>query len=228
MKPYHILLVEDEPEFLSYNAKHLEAEGYRVTGAATLLEARRAILREPPDLVVLDILLPDGSGLDFCRDLRAETGAPVIFLTTLSDQEQIIAGLRAGGDDYLTKPYHIEELIARIEAQLRRAALQRGPQDLLELDGLELDLLRRRAAWQGRELRLRPKEFQLLVLLARSRNRWLTAAELYTGVWGMAACDTRTVIIQVSSLRLRLRAETDGALEIEHSHERGYRLVLVK
>lgn len=227
MKPYHILLVEDEPEFLTFNTRHLEAEGYRVTAATTLLEARQAVRADPPDLVVLDILLPDGSGLDFCRDLRADTGVPVIFLTTLGEQEQIVAGLRSGGDDYLTKPYHIEELVARIEAQLRRAALLRQTGDAPEIQGLELDLIRQRARWEGRDMNLRPKEFQLLALLVQSRNRWSTADELYTAVWGMAACDTRTVAMHLSALRLKLQAETGNALDVEHVRRRGYRLSIV-
>lgn len=227
MKPYHILLVEDEPEFLTFNTRHLEAEGYRVTGAATLLEARRAVQAEAPDLVVLDVLLPDGSGLDFCRDLRADTGVPVIFLTTLGEQEQIVAGLRSGGDDYLTKPYHIGELVARVEAQLRRAALLQTAGDAPEIEGLTLDLIRQRARWEGRDMNLRPKEFQLLALLARSRNRWSTADELYTAVWGMAACDTRTVSMHLSALRLKLQAETGNALDVEHVRRRGYRLSIV-
>lgn len=224
MKPYHILLVEDEPEFLTFNTRNLEAEGYRVTGAATLLEARRAVRAEAPDLVVLDVLLPDGSGLDFCRDLRADTGVPVIFLTTLGEQDQIVAGLRSGGDDYLTKPYHVEELIARVEAQLRRATLLRETGSGPEIEGLTLDLIRQRACWEGRDMNLRPKEFQLLALLVQSRNRWSTADELYTAVWGMAACDTRTVAMHLSSLRLKLQAETGNALEVEHARQRGYRL----
>lgn len=224
MKPYHVLLVEDEPEFLTFNARHLEAEGYRVTAAATLQEAGWAVRSDPPDLVVLDILMPDGSGLDFCRDLRADTGVPVIFLTSLGEQEQIVAGLRAGGDDYLTKPYHIGELVARVEAQLRRAALLRQAGDAPEIRGLTLDLIRQRAFWEGRDMNLRPKEFQLLALLARSRNRWRSAAELYTAVWGMAACDTRTVAMHLSFLRLKLQAGTGNALEVEHARGRGYRL----
>lgn len=224
MKPYHVLLVEDEPEFLAFNARRLEAEGYRVSCAATLREARLAVRADPPDLVVLDILMPDGSGLDFCRDLRADTGVPVIFLTSLGERDQIVAGLRSGGDDYLSKPYHIEELVARVEAQLRRAALLRQTGDAPEIQGLELDLIRQRARWEGRDMNLRPKEFQLLALLAQSRNRWSTADELYTAVWGMAACDTRTVAMHLSALRLKLQAETGDALDVEHVRRRGYRL----
>lgn len=224
MRPYHILLVEDEPVLCSDNAARLEEEGYRVTTAGTVTAAQKAVEAEPPDLTVLDILLPDGSGLDFCRDLRARTDAPVIFLTSLAEQDQVVAGLRAGGDDYLTKPYHIEELIARIEAQLRRTALLHSAGDRLGGDGLELDLIRQRGTWRGRDLGLRPKEFQMLVLLLRGKNRFVPAAELYAGVWGMIPCDTRTVAMQVSSLRLRLRAETGGALDVEHARGRGYRL----
>lgn len=173
---------------------------------------------------MLDILLPDGSGLDLCRDLRGMTGAPVIFLTSLSETDQVVAGLRAGGDDYLVKPCRMEELLARIEAQLRRVALLRGVEDALEAAGLRLDLIRQQAYWQGTDLLLKPKEFQLLALLVRSKNRHATAAELYTGAWGMAACDTRTVTMQMSNLRQKLRDATDCALDVEQSRQRGYRL----
>ena len=120
MRPYHILLVEDDAPVLAENARRLNAEGYEVSAAAALAEGRRAVRTQAPDLAVLDILLPDGSGLDLCRELRAVAPVPVLFLTSLDDRKQVVDGLRAGGDDYLTKPYHLDELVARVEALLRR------------------------------------------------------------------------------------------------------------
>lgn len=149
--------------------------------------------------------MPDGSRLDFCRDLRSFTAAPVIFLTNVVGKQRIVEGLRAGGDDYLEKPYSMEELVARIEAQLRRMALLSRAGTRLVQGALELDLIRQQAYYGGKDLLLKPKEFQLLVYLMQSRNRYTTAGELYTGIWGQAATDLRTVTAHISMLRLRLR-----------------------
>ncbi len=223
MRPYHILLVEDDAPVLAENARRLNAEGYEVSAAAALAEGRRAVRSQAPDLAVLDILLPDGSGLDLCRELRAVAPVPVLFLTSLDDRKQVVDGLRAGGDDYLTKPYHLDELVARVEALLRRVELLRSPGEVLELGGLRLDLIRQRAYWQGADLLLKPKEFQLLTLLMKCRNRYSTPEELYAGVWGQTAVDVRPVIAHVSSLRLKLNGAC-CAVELEHVRGRGYRL----
>lgn len=223
MKPYHILLVEDDGEILEENRRRLEAEGYRVSAASGLTEARRAVQEAPPDLAVLDIMLPDGSGLDLCRELRAATPVPVLFLTSLADRKQVVDGLRAGGDDYLPKPYHLDELLARVEALLRRVELLRASPDALEHGGLRLDLIRQRAYWRERDLLLKPKEFQLLVLLMKHRNRYSTLEELYAGVWGLSAVDPRPVITHISTLRLRLK-QAGCALDVEHIRGRGYRM----
>lgn len=225
MNPYHILLVEDEADLLEHNRRRLQAEGYRVSGTRTLREAERSAKDDPPDLIVLDIQLPDGSGLDFCRDLRAYFQAPVIFLTNMVGKQRIVEGLRAGGDDYLEKPFSMEELLARIEAQLRRAAMLQRTETRLTQGTLELDLIRQQAYFGGKDLLLKPKEFQLLALLIRNRNRYATAGELYTGVWGQAATDSRTVAAHISMLRLRLR---DAPFVIEHERSRGYRLTLLE
>ena len=222
MKPYHILLVEDDQPIMDENARRLEAEGYRVSAAATLAEGRSAVRAQAPDLAVVDILLPDGSGLDLCRELRA-AAVPVLFLTSLADRQQVVDGLRAGGDDYLTKPYHLDELVARIEALLRRMELLRTWDESPELGGVRLDLLRQRAYRQGEDLLLKPKEFQLLALLMKHRNRYTPLEELYAGVWGQTAVDPRPVIAHLSTLRLKLAA-AGCALEIQHVRVRGYRL----
>ncbi len=225
MEAYHVLLIEDEPEILEYNRKRLMAEGYQVSVAATLTAARQALANNKPDLVVLDIMLPDGSGVDFCRDLRAVTKAPVLFLTSLGESEQIVRGLRAGGDDYMVKPYKMEELLARIEAHLRRAALWK--QETEEQFGpLQLDAANQRAYWAGQDLLLKPKEFQLLVCLLKNRNRYSTAAELYTAVWGLPILeDPRTIATHIYSLRKKLqKLAGDSIISIDSSRNRGYRL----
>lgn len=223
MKPYHILLVEDDGAVMTGNRRRLEAEGYRVSAADSVAAARKLLLEGPPDLAVLDVLLPDGSGLDLCRELRAITPVPVLFLTSLSDRKQVVDGLRAGGDDYLTKPYHLEELTARVEALLRRVELLRASPESLEQDGLRLDLIRQRAYWQERDLLLRPKEFQLLALLMKHRNRYATTGELYTGAWGQTAIDTRTVVSHICKLRIKLD-QAGCTLDVEHVRDRGYRM----
>lgn len=224
MKPYHILLVEDDRAVLEENRRRLETEGYRVSTAAAAAAARKLFNACLPDLAVLDILLPDGSGLDLCRELRAATPVPVLFLTSLDDKRQVIEGLRAGGDDYLTKPYHLEELLARVESLLRRVELLRASPESLEQNGLRLDLIRQHAYWRERDLLLKPKEFQLLALLMKHRNRYSTTKELYMGVWGQAAIESRPVIVHLSSLRLKLD-KAGCTFDVEHIRDRGYRLV---
>lgn len=223
MKTYHILLVEDDRAVLEGNRRLLEAEGYRVSAADSIAAARRRLPNGPPDLAVLDILLPDGSGLDLCRELRAATPVPVLFLTSLADRKQVVDGLRAGGDDYLTKPYHREELTARVGALLRRVELLRACPESLELAHLRLDLIRQCAYWRERDLLLKPKEFQILALLMKNRNRCTTAEELYTGAWGQTAIDTRTVASHISTLRLKLK-QAGCELDVEHIRGRGYRV----
>lgn len=223
MIPYHILLVEDDPQVLLENQRRLAAEGYRITAATTIAGVRKLLTGNPPDLAVLDILLPDGSGLELCQELRAITSVPILFLTNLNDRRQVVEGLRAGGDDYLAKPYHMEELLARVEALLRRTELMRSTANSLELGGLHLDIIRQCAYWQGRDLFLKPKEFQLLALLIKHRNRFSTTEELYAGVWGQAAVDPRPVITHISSLRLKLK-KAGCPVDVENVRFRGYRM----
>lgn len=227
MRPYHILLVEDAPDILAYNMRRLQAEGYRVSAAPDLTRARRILAETPPDLVVLDVLLPDGSGLDFCADLRACSIAPVLFLTCLGESEQIVRGLRAGGDDYIVKPYRFAELLSRIEAQLRRTHLLARAALTGSEGPLTLDAQAQRACLQGRDLGLKPKEYQLLALLLQGRNRYATPEALYADVWGMAAGgDVRTVRVHLSSLRKKLGEASGGRATIDCSRTRGYRLEL--
>ena len=226
MEPPHILLVEDMTKILNYNRMALEKRGYRVTAVRTLSEARKRIEDAPPDLAVVDILLPDGSGLDLCRQLR-HSDAPILLLTSLGDSDQIVRGLQAGGDDYIIKPYKIEELIARIEAQLRRVHWLLQAEVETHAGRLVLNARMQRAFLGGHDLLLKPKEFLLLSTLLRNRGRTMSAEELYSEIWGQAPnVALRTVFVNISSLRIKLRKNAGEcpSIVIERSNG-GYRLV---
>ena len=227
MKEWNILLVEDDAELLEYNRAYLERAGYQVTAVESAAAARAVLDRETPDLLVLDILLPDGSGLELCRDFRAYHSAPILFLTCLGESEQVVQGLRSGGDDYITKPYRVEELLARIEAQLRRVVMT-ARTGILEFGPLTLDDHTRRAYLSGRDMALKPKEFLLLAALARQRERPMTAQALYAQVWGMSSNeDVRTVLVHISNLRAKLRGDSgEAAVSILHYGGSGYRLAI--
>ncbi len=227
MKVYQILLLEDVPEILERNRAALTAQGHAVSAAATLEEARGLTAARQFDLLILDILLPDGSGLELCRELRDKTDAPILFLTAMGDSDQIVRGLGAGGDDYITKPYRVEELVARVEAQLRRTErlLQAGA---LELGPLRLDANTRRAYLSGVEMLLSPKEYQILALLLRKSEQPLSSAEIFAQVWGVDANkDVRTVRVHISHLRAKLReCGGEDVIGIERSEPEGYRIAL--
>ena len=222
MRRSTLLLVEDSKEVLEDNRKALVAAGYEVLAASTLAGARERLARRQPDLILLDVLLPDGNGVELCRELRDSTAAPILFLTSLGESEQIVEGLRAGGDDYVTKPYRMEELLARVEAQLRRTERIRG--EAAEGVGARAQ----RAFLEGKDLLLKPKEFQLLCVLLRGRDRFRTAEELYQEVWGLDAnADARTVLVHISNLRAKLRGgREEGNIQIQREGSRGYRLTL--
>ncbi len=226
MTPYHILLVEDDNDMRQFITKRLRTEGYYVSEAENLLKAGLLLKRERLDLIILDILLPDGSGLELCRNLRGTTPAPILFVTCLAEKSQIVQGLRAGADDYIVKPFDIDELIARIEVQFRRwKQFHENTADILPFP-LVLKPDERRAKWDGKDLMLSPKEYLLLSVLCRNRNRFTNAEELYSEIWGMSVQDdVRTVKVHISGLRRKLRQTIgSGVLELVHQKDRGYRL----
>ncbi|MDR1387282.1 MAG: response regulator transcription factor [Propionibacteriaceae bacterium] len=221
MRRKKILVVEDNLEIQRANERMLQLSGYAVETAFDLGQARVAIKRAAPDLVVLDILLPDGSGVAFCEEIRRVTDVPILFVTALGETGDVVKGLRAGGDDYLPKPYHYAELMARIEALLRRERRVVAP--TISVGSIEINLLSRRASVNGRDLLLTPKEFALLEILARSAGQYLSGAELYERAWGMGPIDdVRTVWDHMS--RLRRKIGENAGVRFESARGKGYRI----
>jgi len=206
----HVLLVEDEPaqrEMLAYN---LEAEGFRVTQAASGDEGLSALRDDPPDVLVLDWMLPGVSGIEVCRRLRArpETrGLPVIMLSARSEEVDRVRGLEIGADDYVIKPYAVAELLARVRAQLRRVRPAAAGQ-VLEFADITLDTETHRVTRAGQPLKLGPTEFRLLTTLMERPGRVWSREQLLDRVWGRDIyVDTRTVDVHVGRLRKALMAE---------------------
>jgi DNA-binding response OmpR family regulator len=210
----------------------LTLRGYRVLSAPDAKSAR-GFFSSPvssgslrPDLIVLDIILPDGSGLDLCRDIRAETDIPVLFLTALGKNDDIVAGLRAGGDDYLPKPFDFNVLEARIEALLRRYG-RISPEEHV-FGNLKLNTESGRAFFGGTDLLLTPKEFAILKLLAQNMNRWVRADEIYKTVWTMEPMDDlRAVRQKIYCIRKKLSQCEELEVEIESERYGGYRMTMM-
>ena len=207
-KGKRILLVEDNEKIMFVNRQMLEWEGYEVAAAPTLAEARASISERRPNAMILDIMLPDGNGLDFMRELRESehTNIPILLLTGLAGQEDIVRGLAEGGDDYLTKPYDFPILLARIEALLRRAA--RVPEVIVK-GRLSLDVTADVAMLDGRDLLLSQKEFALLLLFTQNEGRFIDSEYLYEKVW-KAPMASNSNALKSSIKRLRAKIEGSG------------------
>ena len=221
-----ILLVEDDTNVLTRNQNVFEREGYVVLSAETLAEARERLEEGIPDLVVLDVVMPDGSGLDFCKEIRSRVSIPILFLTIKRESDHIVNGLYMGANDYIVKPYETQELLARVKSQLahqeRMRETLRGD---VEFGGLLLDMASRRAVYGGADIVLPPKEFSLLEALMRRAGQYIGAYELYQSIWGMDANeDIRTLFVRVSTMRRKLRDGGAGHLRIDRDLDRGLRL----
>jgi two-component system, OmpR family, alkaline phosphatase synthesis response regulator PhoP len=200
-----VLLVDDEENLASLVAAYLEREGYGVVSVASGAEALRVLSREPVRLVVLDLALPDMDGLDVCRQIRTRSSVPVVMLTARDDPPDRLAGLAAGADDYIGKPFSPLELVARMKAVLRRAE-PAGDEQLLVLDDVVLRRGGREVTVAGELVELRPKEFDLLAYLIQNRGIVVSRDLLLERVWGFEyAGGTRTVDVHIAQLRRKLR-----------------------
>jgi two-component system phosphate regulon response regulator PhoB len=206
-RPPRILVVEDEVPLATLLVYNLEAEGYQVEHVDNGDEAELRLAESPPDLVILDWMLPGVSGLEICRRLRARDSArdmPVIMLTARGEEGERVRGLSVGADDYVVKPFSTPELMARVRALLRRARPERVA-SRLTLGDIDLDRDTRRVRRSGREIHLGPTEFRLLEYFMEKPGRVFTRAQLLDSVWGMSAeIDERTVDVHVGRLRKAL------------------------
>lgn len=200
-----ILIVEDEPTLRETLADALESDGFRVLAAADGREALATFRAERPDLILLDLMLPELSGIEVCRIIRAESGVPIVMLTAKDSELDKVVGLELGADDYVTKPFSLRELTARIRALFRRSdqsVAVEAPPAIVDLGAVQADLGGHRLLRDGQVLAVKPKAFELLAFLIRHPGQVFTRDQLLENVWGYDyAGETRTVDVHVHWLR---------------------------
>ena len=224
---FKVLVVDDEEHIVELARIYLTREGYEVEGVGDGSQALARFGQIKPDLVVLDIMLPGADGLEICKEIRKQSQVPIIMLTARDEVTDKVVGLEVGADDYLTKPFHPQELVARAKALLRRARLEPDAPKLIRAGKLEVDLERHEVRHEQAKVQLRPKEFDLLTLLARYPGRVFQRSELLDLVWGYDFPGyTRTVDVHVQQLREKLAAAGVTAPSIETVWGVGYRLEL--
>jgi len=211
-----ILAADDESAYRRLVKQSLEMAGYQVDVAADGAEARRMIARENYDLLLLDIMMPGMDGMALCRQMRDVSAIPIIMLTALSTEDKVVAGLRAGADDYVTKPFSIPELTARVEAALRRGRLSSEPPAVpLRTGALEIDLNGGGVTSAGRPVGLTATEYRLLTYMARNIGRVLTHNQLLTHAWGPGYVDEPQLVhVTVSRLRNKIEPEPSNPRHI--------------
>ncbi len=228
-----IALVEDDPNLLDIVRFNLTREGYEVVVARDGEEALSVVRGRQPGLVILDIMLPRLDGLEVCRILRKEISVPIIMLTAKADEVDKVVGLEIGADDYVTKPFSMRELLARVKAMLRRAEILQDAAPLggdtgagiIEVGHLRIDLERHVVTMQDRELNLSPKEYDLLVYLAQNRRRAFDRDHLLERVWGYDyGGDTRTVDVHIRWLRRKVEMDPAQPSLIRTVRGVGYKL----
>jgi DNA-binding response OmpR family regulator len=222
-----VLVVEDDPGILRTVADNLRFEHYEVITATDGETAYTLHQNEQPDLIVLDLMLPRMSGLELCRRLRtADVQVPVLMLTARSQEADRVRGLDLGGDDYVTKPFSVPELMARVRALLRRTVSIPGAPAVLRFGQAEIDFERYAAHRRGRPVEMTRKEFALLRFLASRKNTVVTRDEILNKVWGLESYPvTRTVDNHVASLRAKLEANPAQPVHIQTVHGVGYKFV---
>jgi len=219
-----VLVVDDEPQFLRALTTNLRGAGYDVTTATTAQEALAAAGLQPPDAVVLDLLLPDGRGTDVARELRTWTTVPIIVVSAVGQEAEKIDALDAGADDYVTKPFAIGELLARLRAVLRRAGPATEP--VVQIGDLRVDLEKRAVTADGNDVHLTPHEFDLLRVLAQNEGKLLTHQTLLREVWGLAyQRESSYLHVYVSQLRRKIEPDPARPRYILTEPGAGYRLV---
>ena len=217
-----LLIVEDDPALLRGLKDNFETQGYQVRTANDGQKGLNAVLAEPPDLVLLDLMLPKVNGYEICRRARAsQLNMPIIMLTAKGQEEDIVRGLELGADDYVTKPFSIRELIARVKAFLRR---QNADASVIEFGDCRLDLAAHKLLRNGSEIELTAKEFRLLEFFAKRAGRALTRDSILDGVWGSDVIVTdRSVDRCVTTLRGKIESDPHHPEIIQTIRDIGYR-----
>ena len=221
-----ILVVDDEPNIIELAKLYLEREGYQVYEAANGQDALSKFSAVNPDLIVLDLMLPDIDGFEVCRRIRAKSTVPILMLTARKEDIDKIVGLEMGADDYLTKPFNPRELVARVRAILRRYQIGLKPSDIIEVGGLRIDLSRHDISLDGQPVKLRTKEFALLTTFAENLGIVLSRERLLEMVWEFDYYgETRTVDVHVNHLRDKI-AGSD--VNIETVRGTGYKMTITE
>jgi len=222
MSGRRILVCDDELQILRALKVVLREAGFDVEAAATAREALDAAAVRPPDAAIVDLMLPDGNGVDVCRQLRSWSDMPILVLSAIGDEDQKVEALEAGADDYVTKPFGPRELVARLNAALRRAG-EAIDEPAVTVDRLEVDLAARAVRRDGEEVHLTPIEYDLLRVLLRNRGRLMTHRALLTEVWGPGyADDTRVLRTHIANLRRKIEPG-EGPRYIRTDSGVGYR-----
>ena len=223
--PVRILVVEDEEPLADSVRYSLEREGFAVSVAP---DGRRAIDRfrvDAPDLVILDLMLPELSGLDVCRMIRLESTVPIIMVTAKDSEADKVAGLELGADDYVTKPFSVRELVSRVRAHLRRAAIQSGvpAEEVLEAGPIAIDVERHEVTVNGESTPFPPKEFDLLEAFVRRPGRLLTREYLIDEIWGHDYVgDTKTLDVHVKRIRRKIEPDPHEPIHLVTVRGLGY------
>jgi two-component system KDP operon response regulator KdpE len=219
-----ILVVDDEPQILRALTTNLRGAGYEVVRAATAEEALALAATRPPDAVVLDLVLPDGSGVEVCRELRSWSQVPIVILSAIGEERQKVEALDAGADDYVTKPFGMGELLARLRAAMRRAA-PTGSESIV-VGGLVVDFDRHQVTVDGAPIAVTRIEFDLLSLFVRNEGKLLTHRAILREVWGPAyQIESHYLHVYISKLRGKIEADPRHPQYLITEPGAGYRLV---
>jgi two-component system, OmpR family, KDP operon response regulator KdpE len=224
MSSPRVLVVDDEPQIIRALKIILRGAGYTVEGAETKTQALALLGSRPPEAIVLDLVLPDGQGVDVCKEVRRWSSLPIVVLSAIGDEREKVRALDAGADDYVTKPFGADELLARLRAVMRRSS-QQGGSPRVELGDVVIDLGNRSVSRAGQDVHLTPIEFELLRVLAQHRGRLLTHRQLLREVWGPEyGRETHYLRVHVAHIRAKLERDPSRPEHVVTEPGVGYRL----
>jgi DNA-binding response OmpR family regulator len=215
MNKARILIIEDDADVRKINQEYFEERGFKVATAASLAAARLKLEKSSPDIILLDVMMPDGLGWDFCKELRKKSAIPVIYLTCRDENESIVRGLLQGGDDYVTKPYDLDVLGARVAAMLRRAGTKAVTK--IKMPPLYIDLSNGEVILSGERINLTKKEFQLLSYFALNAGQRLGCEEIFRHAWGDVTVSPNTIAVHITSLRKKMKFDEAGWFEFRNT-----------